>query len=69
MKKCADTVIGIPGRLRGISGGEKKRLAFASEVGMVINGEYMSLNASFGIKLPVRGLQFPSVLLTIGLGC
>lgn len=51
MKKCADTVIGIPGRLRGISGGEKKRLAFASEVGMVINGEYMSLNASFGIKL------------------
>lgn len=52
MRKCADTVIGIPGRLRGISGGEKKRLAFASEVGMVINGEYMSLNASFGIKLP-----------------
>lgn len=32
LKKCADTVIGIPGRLRGISGGEKKRLAFASEV-------------------------------------
>ena len=52
MKKCADTVIGIPGRLRGISGGEKKRLAFASEVGVVIIGEYMSLNASFGIKLP-----------------
>lgn len=33
LKKCADTVIGIPGRVRGISGGEKKRLAFASEVG------------------------------------
>ncbi|KAJ7318627.1 ATPase [Desmophyllum pertusum] len=32
LMKCADTVIGIPGRLRGISGGEKKRLAFASEV-------------------------------------
>lgn len=32
LKKCADTVIGIPGRLRGISGGEKKRLSFASEV-------------------------------------
>ncbi|XP_074623460.1 protein white-like isoform X3 [Acropora palmata] len=29
---CADTFIGIPGRLRGISGGEKKRLSFASEV-------------------------------------
>jgi len=32
LTKCADTYIGIPGRLRGISGGEKKRLAFASEV-------------------------------------
>lgn len=30
--KCADTLIGIPGRMRGISGGEKKRLSFASEV-------------------------------------
>ena len=32
LSKCADTFIGIPGRLRGISGGEKKRLSFASEV-------------------------------------
>ncbi|XP_020625255.1 protein white-like [Orbicella faveolata] len=32
LTKCADTYIGIPGRLRGISGGEKKRLSFASEV-------------------------------------
>jgi len=32
LSKCADTYIGIPGRLRGISGGEKKRLSFASEV-------------------------------------
>ena len=32
LTKCADTFIGIPGRLRGISGGEKKRLSFASEV-------------------------------------
>ena len=32
LAKCSDTVIGIPGRLRGISGGEKKRLSFASEV-------------------------------------
>lgn len=30
--KCADTQIGIPGKFVGISGGEKKRLAFASEV-------------------------------------
>nr|XP_058944927.1 protein white-like [Pocillopora verrucosa] len=32
LSKCADTYIGIPGRLRGISGGEKKRLSFASEI-------------------------------------
>ncbi|KAL9966625.1 hypothetical protein ACROYT_G024728 [Oculina patagonica] len=32
LTKCADTYIGIPGRLRGISGGEKKRLSFAAEV-------------------------------------
>jgi EPP (Eye Pigment Precursor) family transporter len=30
--KCADVMIGIPGRIKGISGGERKRLAFASEV-------------------------------------
>ncbi|XP_078321987.1 protein white-like [Crassostrea virginica] len=32
LSKCADTVIGIPGRLRGISGGEMKRLSFASDL-------------------------------------
>jgi ABC-type multidrug transport system ATPase subunit len=31
--KCANTVIGLPERdLKSISGGERKRLAFASEV-------------------------------------
>src|SRR5690242_1460872 len=30
--KCQDTKIGIPGLIKGISGGEKKRLSFASEV-------------------------------------
>ena len=39
LTKCADTYIGIPGRLRGISGGEKKRLSFASEVCAVANIE------------------------------
>ena len=29
-------MIGIPGRLRGISGGEKKRLSFASEVQLLL---------------------------------
>jgi ATP-binding cassette, subfamily G (WHITE), eye pigment precursor transporter len=32
LSKCANTLIGIPGRIAGISGGERKRLAFASEV-------------------------------------
>jgi len=30
--KCKDTIIGVPGRIRGISGGELKRLSFASEI-------------------------------------
>ena len=30
--KCQMTLIGVPGRVKGISGGELKRLAFASEV-------------------------------------
>ncbi|XP_050698091.1 protein white-like isoform X2 [Eriocheir sinensis] len=32
LTKCADTKIGVPGRIKGISGGEMKRLAFACEV-------------------------------------
>ena len=33
LKKCAKSVIGNPERgIKGISGGERKRLAFASEV-------------------------------------
>lgn len=31
LSKCADTIIGTPGRVKGLSGGERKRLAFASE--------------------------------------
>ncbi|XP_046580538.1 protein white-like [Haliotis rubra] len=31
LSKCADTQVGTPGRTKGISGGEKKRLSFASE--------------------------------------
>lgn len=42
LTKCADTFIGIPGRLRGISGGEKKRLSFASEVKLIrLNYEFL----------------------------
>jgi len=32
LTKCAQTVIGKPGQVKGISGGQMKRLAFASEV-------------------------------------
>ena len=32
LNKCKDTKIGILGKIKGISGGEKKRLAVASEV-------------------------------------
>ncbi|XP_058443759.1 protein white isoform X2 [Malaya genurostris] len=31
LTKCANTLIGSPGRMKGLSGGERKRLAFASE--------------------------------------
>ncbi|XP_076242442.1 protein white isoform X3 [Calliopsis andreniformis] len=32
LTKCTNTVIGQPGRIKGLSGGEMKRLSFASEV-------------------------------------
>ncbi|XP_030764169.1 ABC transporter G family member 36-like [Sitophilus oryzae] len=32
LNKCENTCIGIPGRLKGLSGGEQKRLSFGSEV-------------------------------------
>ncbi|CAG0919327.1 unnamed protein product [Notodromas monacha] len=32
LKKCENTCIGVPGKIKGISGGEKKRLAFATEI-------------------------------------
>ncbi|KAG8177288.1 hypothetical protein JTE90_029424 [Oedothorax gibbosus] len=32
LSKCADTMIGVAGSIKGISGGEAKRLAFAAEV-------------------------------------
>ena len=32
LSKCSDTKIGVPGKFKGISGGQMKRLAFASEV-------------------------------------
>lgn len=31
LTKCQNTIIGVTGRIKGLSGGERKRLAFASE--------------------------------------
>jgi len=41
LNKCADVMIGIPGKIKGISGGEKKRLAFASEVWLLWDGKLL----------------------------
>jgi len=30
--KCQNTIIGVTGKIKGLSGGEMKRLSFASEV-------------------------------------
>lgn len=35
LKKCENTMIGVAGRIKGISGGEAKRLALAAEVSEV----------------------------------
>ena len=32
LSKCRNSHIGVPGRIKGISGGERKRLSFAAEV-------------------------------------
>lgn len=32
LNKCRNTLIGIPGVIKGLSGGEKRRLAFATEI-------------------------------------
>ncbi|KAK3582003.1 hypothetical protein CHS0354_030955 [Potamilus streckersoni] len=32
LTKCAENIIGAPGRMKGISGGEMRRLSFASEI-------------------------------------
>ena len=32
LKKSEHTLIGVPGRIKGLSGGEMRRLSFASEV-------------------------------------
>jgi len=44
LKNCANTLIGWPNRLKGLSGGERKRLAFASEVSEIFQTTLTFLN-------------------------
>ena len=52
LTKCADTFIGVVGSKKGISGGERKRLAFASEVSIeplvLIKGTTMHHDGDIG---------------------
>ena len=51
LHKCSDVMVGAPGKIKGISGGEMKRLALALEVTelkrilqiKLMNWEFMSL--------------------------
>jgi hypothetical protein len=47
LTKCSNTLIGIRGRVKGISGGEMRRLSFASEV-----------NVSLMLTLQVHTMQY-----------
>ena len=46
LKKCENVLIGVPEKIKGVSGGEAKRLAFAAEVLRLIlfSGSWMSEN-------------------------
>ena len=49
LSKCVNTVIGLPERdLKSISGGERKRLAFASEV---TNSNQVSSGYSYTLRI------------------
>jgi hypothetical protein len=50
LKKCENTFIGNPERgLKGISNGEKRRLAVATEVNIVININHILINLNYTI--------------------
>lgn len=43
LQKCKDSMIGDPGRIKGISGGEMRRLSFASEVELRTSSSYFTI--------------------------
>ena len=61
LTKCKDSVIGVPERLKSISGGERKRLAFAAEVltdpGLLFCDEPTSGLDSFMAESVVQNLK------------
>lgn len=69
LRKCANTTIGNPERgIKGISGGERKRLAFASEVRRVfkhqqiISNEIFTYFVTFGLQILWQVLTNPSLM-------
>lgn len=48
LTSCQNTIIGKPGKIKGISGGEMKRLSFASEVGYIKNVDVFNLRLDTG---------------------
>jgi hypothetical protein len=64
LAKSRDTVIGIQGRIKGISGGEMKRLAVASEVSMNFSPLPLTAN-NFGIMYSRKRISqnsFPNLI-------
>ena len=60
LNKCKDTKIGILGKIKGISGGEKKRLAVASEVKNVSGESGSLLDLCFYRFLLIRRSYLPT---------
>ncbi|CAG0879460.1 unnamed protein product, partial [Darwinula stevensoni] len=59
LSNCSDMMIGIPGRVKGISGGELKRLSIASEVCILL----FRFRVNFYKDLPLTVLNFKQILL------
>uniref|UniRef100_A0A1I8A7M2 ABC transporter domain-containing protein n=1 Tax=Steinernema glaseri TaxID=37863 RepID=A0A1I8A7M2_9BILA len=66
LHRCADTIIGSPKGKKGLSGGEKKRLAFASEVSVRNGDAMMGWYRSSWVKLAALSYFLPSrVTMTV----
>jgi len=59
LSKCSNTLIGVRGRVKGISGGEMRRLSFASEV--LFHLLYMVFHTAL-MKISLQILSDPPLL-------